>query len=54
MVERFNLVMGSMHERLERMERHGVDGERHRVDQDENHARRYKRHVNMVVDIDFD
>jgi hypothetical protein len=53
MVERFNLVIGSIHERLERVERRGVDREQHRANRDGNHAKRCNRYVSLVVDIDF-
>ncbi|KAG6748909.1 hypothetical protein POTOM_048847 [Populus tomentosa] len=51
MVERFNLLIGSLHERLERC---GADGEHHKANQDGNHARRRERHVSPVVNINFD
>jgi hypothetical protein len=53
MVERFNLVICSIHERLERVERRGADGEHHSADRDGNHAKRCNRYVSLVVDIDF-
>ena len=37
--------MGSMHERLEKGGRGGVDKERHMADQDGNHARRHESHL---------
>jgi len=49
MVERFNLVIGSIHERLERVERRGVDREQHRANRDGNHAKRCNRYVSLVV-----
>jgi hypothetical protein len=54
MVEWFNLVMGRMHEILERVEKRVIDEERYRADQDGNHVRRRERHVSLVVDIGFD
>lgn len=54
MVERFHFAMGSIHERLERVERRGTDEKCHRADRDGNHVRRCERHISLVVDIGFD
>ncbi|KAG6750301.1 hypothetical protein POTOM_047405 [Populus tomentosa] len=54
MVERLNFMMGSIHERLERVERRGTDEKCYRAYRDGNHVRRHKRHISPVVDIGFD